>query len=136
MDKSNILLIDDDQIYLYLIEKVIKGLSNKLVVNSFTDGELAVDYIAQCVNEKISLPEIIFLDINMPFMDGWGFLAEFKKLKPAIEDKVTIYMVSSSQREVDKERAANFEELTGYVVKPIEEESLTEIFNEIYSDSW
>lgn len=134
--KSNILLVDDDELYLFLMEKTIHQISNTLKVNSVTDGERAIEYIAQCTNEMTPLPEVIFLDINMPFLDGWGFLAEFKKLKPLISNKVNIYIVSSSMRESDKKRAASLEELTGYVIKPVGKDQLVEIFKTIYQENW
>ena len=134
--KPNILLIDDDELYLYLMEKTIKQLSNELVVSTFTDGEQAVEYIEKCTEDNIELPEVIFLDINMPFLDGWGFLNEFKKLKPKIINSINIYMVSSSMREIDVKRASNFEELTGYVIKPVTKVELAEIFEKIYHENW
>jgi len=130
--KPHILLVDDDELYLYLMEKTIHQLSEELVVSSFTDGEQAVEYITQCTKEKIDLPEVIFLDINMPFLDGWGFLSEFKKLKPKLAHQINIYMVSSSMRESDIRRASHFEELTGYVIKPVNKAQLAEIFKNIY----
>ncbi|WP_324028258.1 response regulator [Maribacter sp. BPC-D8] len=136
MTKPNILLVDDDELYLYLMEKTIHQISKELVVSTFTDGEQAVEYIAKCTEEKVELPEVIFLDINMPFLDGWGFLNEFKKLKPKIINNINIYMVSSSMRESDVKRASNFEELTGYVVKPVNKVQLAEIFKKIYHENW
>ncbi|VXB95796.1 response regulator [Maribacter litoralis] len=134
--KPNILLVDDDELYLYLMEKTIHQLSKELVVSTFTDGEQAVEYIAECTKQNLDLPEVIFLDINMPFLDGWGFLNEFKKLKPKIINNINIYMVSSSMRDSDIKRASNFEELTGYVVKPVNKIQLSEIFKKIYQESW
>ncbi|TDT47597.1 response regulator receiver domain-containing protein [Maribacter spongiicola] len=134
--KPNILLVDDDELYLYLMEKTIHQLSNELVVTTFTDGEQAVEYISKCTEEKVELPEVIFLDINMPFLDGWGFLNEFKKLKPKIINNINIYMVSSSMRDSDVKRASSFEELTGYVVKPVNKDQLAEIFKKIYHENW
>ncbi|MDC6389285.1 response regulator [Maribacter sp. PR1] len=136
MEKSNILLVDDDEIYLYLMEKSIQKLTDDLVVNSFTDGAQAIDFISDQVQKGRELPEIILLDINMPFLDGWGFLAEFKKLKPKLEQHINIYMISSSSREEDIKRAKSFEELTGYMIKPLKEDELTEIFKKAYNDSW
>lgn len=136
MKKSNILLVDDDKIYLYVMNKIINNLSNELSVTSFTDGEEAVKFLSLCKEENIMLPEVIFLDINMPFLDGWGFLTEFKKLKPKIDKEINIYIVSSSSLEEDKKRAEQFEELTGYIVKPVEEEELVSIFTKVYADNW
>lgn len=134
--KSNILLVDDDEIYLFLMKQTIQQLSNDLDVSSFTDGEQAVEFITKCIESNAELPEIIFLDINMPFLDGWGFLAEFKKLKSKIEHQICIYMVSSSMRDSDMKKAENFKELTGYVIKPVNKDQLAEIFTSIYHENW
>ena len=136
MIKSNILLVDDDEVYLFLMNKIIKELTTELKVTSLLDGEEAIEYLSKCTDKNIDAPEVIFLDINMPFLDGWGFLEEFKKLKPKIQNNVNIYMVSSSNRQHDIEKASEFEELTGYVVKPLKEDKLVEIFTNIYADNW
>ena len=136
MIKSNILLVDDDEVYLFLMNKIIKELTTELKVTSLLDGEEAIEYLSKCTDKNIDAPEVIFLDINMPFLDGWGFLEEFKKLKPKIQNNVNIYMVSSSNMQHDIEKASEFEELTGYVVKPLKEDKLVEIFTDIYADNW
>ena len=136
MIKSNILLVDDDEVYLFLMNKIIKELTTELKVTSLLDGEEAIEYLSKCTDKNIDAPEVIFLDINMPFLDGWGFLEEFKKLKPKIQNNVNIYLVSSSNMQHDIEKASEFEELTGYVVKPLKEDKLVEIFTDIYADNW
>ncbi|SHJ27148.1 response regulator [Pseudozobellia thermophila] len=136
MKKASILLVDDDEIYLYLTERLIDGISDNLTVKSFTDGEQALNYIGECIKEQVEMPGVILLDVNMPFLDGWGFLKEFRKLKGKITDKVHIYLVTSSERERDKERAKEFEELTGYVVKPVSEDKLVEILTAVYESHW
>ncbi|MBQ4914666.1 response regulator [Maribacter sp. MMG018] len=131
--KSNVLLVDDDELYLYLMEKTIKEMTQDIEVNSFTDGEQAVEFVSKCTKEKKTLPKVIFLDINMPFLDGWGFLAEFKKLKSKIEQQINIYIVSSSVRESDIKKAAEYEELTDYMIKPIDRKKLAGIFTKAYN---
>ncbi|WP_293294759.1 response regulator [Allomuricauda sp.] len=136
MKKSSILLVDDDEIYLFVTKKLLNSLSNDLIVNSFTDGEQALEYVHVCLSENVNLPEIILLDINMPYLDGWGFLSEFKKIKPKLEDqKVKIFMVTSSNSEEDIKKAKEFEEITGYVVKPIYEDKLKDILTEVFNTS-
>ena len=66
-----------------------------------------------------ALPDIIFLDINMPFMDGWQFLEEYTKIKPTLSKQIVIYVVSSSISEYDIERARNNSNVSDYFVKPI-----------------
>lgn len=131
------MLVDDDEVYLFVIKRIIGTLDNDLLVNSFTDGEQAIAYIKLCLEEDVSLPDIILLDINMPYLDGWGFLSEFKNLKPQLDSRtVTIFMVTSSNSPQDMERAQEFEELSGYVVKPISEDKMKEILNDVYNGKW
>lgn len=137
MKKSNILLVDDDEVYLFVTKKILSNLSKDILINTFTDGEKAIEYITLCIQETVELPEIILLDINMPFMDGWGFLSEFKKMKPKLPDQnVNIFLVTSSNDPNDLKRAQEFEELTGYVVKPVFENKLAEILTEVYNGEW
>ncbi len=132
MDKGNVLIVDDDEIYLYLMKRILKGLSNGMEIHTSTDGEQAIDFIKKCNAEKKLAPKIILLDVNMPFLDGWGFLEEFKKLKINFEDKIHIYLVTSSELPVDKKRAKEYKELNGYIVKPISEEKLSGMLKEVF----
>jgi CheY-like chemotaxis protein len=136
MKKSNLLLVDDDEVYLYVTKKILNDLSEELQVKSFTDGEQALEYIKTCTGQNEDLPGVILLDINMPFLDGWGFLSELKKLMPKVPDSVHIYMVTSSGDQRDLNRAQEFKELNGYVIKPVFEDKLVEILTEVYEDNW
>ncbi len=137
MKRPSILLVDDDEVYLFVTKKILNNLSEDILINSFTDGEQAIEYINLCLEKSVELPEVILLDINMPFMDGWGFLSEFKKMKPALTDQdVSIFMVTSSNDPNDIKKAHDFEEITGYVIKPVLEDKLTEILTEVYKNNW
>ncbi|MEW2921733.1 MULTISPECIES: response regulator [Flavobacteriaceae] len=137
MKKPNILLVDDDEVYLFVTKRILSNLSSDILVTSFTDGERAIEYINLCIEEKVELPEVILLDINMPFMDGWGFLSEFKKMKPVLPNhNVNIFMVTSSNDPDDFSKAKDFEEITGYIVKPVFEDKMTQILEEIYDGNW
>jgi CheY-like chemotaxis protein len=82
----------------------------------------------------VELPDIIFLDIDMPIMDGFQFMEEYVKIKPKLGKKITIYMVSSSVDPVDIERARKISEITDYIVKPITQNQLTDIIQELDSN--
>ena len=123
-------IIDDDKIYVNLVKKIIeiKKLSNNLLI--FKNGKEALDHfklILENANEEI-LPDIIFLDINMPIMDGWEFLNEFVKIKNIFDKKITLYIVSSSIDPRDLERAKSFNLVTDYLIKPIELKKFEKIF--------
>ncbi|MFX5957095.1 response regulator, partial [Acinetobacter baumannii] len=77
-------------------------LAKKILV--FSDGEEALNFLSANIGDNNAVPDIIFLDINMPIMDGWQFLEEYIQLKPRIGKKVTLYMVSSSVDPADTQR--------------------------------
>ncbi|MCK0159990.1 response regulator [Allomuricauda sp. F6463D] len=136
MKKPKILLVDDDEVYLFVTKKILNNLSEDLIINAFTDGEQAIEYIDLCLKENIELPELILLDINMPFLDGWGFLAEFKKMKLKLEEQnVTIFMITSSNDPSDLKKVKDFEEISGYIVKPVFEDKMEEILKTVYNGS-
>jgi CheY-like chemotaxis protein len=134
MNRKNVLIVDDDEVYLYLMKRLLKELSEGMEVHTSTDGEQAIDFIKKCDAEKNLAPKIIFLDVNMPFLDGWGFLEEFKKLNVNFEDKIHIYLVTSSELPADKKRAEEYKELDGYIVKPISEEKLSGMLKEVFKN--
>ncbi len=124
-------IIDDDKIYVNLVKKIIeiKKLSENLLI--YKNGKEALDYfkdIMENVTDEDKLPDIIFLDLNMPVMDGWEFLNEFIKIKNSLNKKITLYVVSSSIDPRDLERAKSFNLVTDYLIKPIELKKFEKIF--------
>ena len=124
---KTVCVIDDDKIYIYGLKKLItiKELSPNLM--EFYNGKEAIDFLINPENQN-QLPDIIFLDINMPVMDGWGFMESFVKIKPQLGKKITIYMVSSSINQDDINRAKGISDVTDYVIKPISQDTLVELF--------
>lgn len=124
-----ICIIDDDEVYQFTVTKNIQSnnLAKKILV--FSDGEEALDFLNANIGDNESVPDVIFLDINMPIMDGWQFLEEYVLLKPRIGKKVTLYMVSSSVDPADTERAKKIEAVSDYIIKPITPEQLSGIID-------
>lgn len=120
-------LIDDDGIYQFYMKKIIQTLHKINKVISFGDGEEAVEFFESNISNCAVLPNIIFLDINMPVMDGWQFMDEYIKLKPKISKEITVYMLSSSNDEEDIEHAKSINEISDYLIKPVTPEQLEEI---------
>ena len=123
-------IIDDDKIYVNLVKKIIeiKQLSKNLLI--YKNGKEALDSFKSIMHNMTEerLPEIIFLDLNMPVMDGWEFLNEFVKIKNNFNKKITLYVVSSSIDPRDLERAKSINMVTDYLIKPIELKKFEKIF--------
>ena len=111
-------LIDDDELCNFLTAKVLE--SNKFcsITRSFVNGQEALSEL-QASLEQGEFPNFIFLDINMPVLDGWSFLDSYRKFPEAIKQKCTLYILSSSIDEEDAKRAKIHEEVRDFISKPL-----------------
>ncbi len=124
---QQVCVIDDDEIYIYLIKKSLASLKLENSVNAFSNGAEALKGLQSLIEQQQPIPEIIFLDINMPIMDGWEFLTAFRDIQTQLSQKIPIYIISSSIATEDKEKAKHFPEIMGYLSKPVELETLASI---------
>jgi CheY-like chemotaxis protein len=129
MKKINSLyVIDDDKIYHFLLKSLLKQNGIHAKSTFFCNGQDAIDFIKQN-NTTENIPDLILLDVNMPIMNGWEFLEEFVKLIPKLIKQPTIYMISSSNNEVDIDKVKDFNEtVRDYFLKPICKEDIEKIF--------
>ena len=132
---ESVCIIDDDLIYQFLAKEEIEYTNMVNNIMFFNNGEKALQFIKNTLNnnEMDILPDIIFLDINMPVMDGWEFLEAYKKIKPKVEKKIVIYMVSSSTDIRDLDRAKSISEVSDYIIKPVSGSQLKSIFTSLVS---
>ena len=126
---NHILLIDDDYICNFIHEKVVQTSGLCEHIKTVLRGIDGLQYLKMCTTENKPLPDIIFLDINMPEMNGWDFLDHFAQLDAEIREGVQIYMLSSSQNEGDLLKASNNSLVSGFLHKPLSIEALQEKFN-------
>lgn len=127
---QKVLLIDDDGIDNFINERIITStrFSEQAIVKNTVKG--AITYLDQLVKEGASLPEIIFLDLNMPNVDGFGFLEEFEKLctaKQEIPKVCKIIVLSSSVSPDDINRVSLNPYVYKYINKPLSEKYLSAI---------
>jgi CheY-like chemotaxis protein len=126
-----ICIVDDDDIYKFTMRKTIEinKLARKVII--FSDGEEALEFMIDNLGNKQDLPDVIFLDINMPIMDGYQFMDEYIKIKPRVGKTITIYMVSSSVDVADIEKVKEISEISDYLIKPIQASELNDIIVEL-----
>lgn len=122
--KKDICVIDDDKIYQLIIKKVVERTNEFDSIYFYNDGIEAFESFKSVEN---SLPEIILLDINMPLMDGWQFLDTLIFHRPTLHQETIIYIVTSSIAHSDREKAASYKEVSGFLSKPLSVEALKKI---------
>jgi two-component system, chemotaxis family, chemotaxis protein CheY len=118
-DSPIIALVDDDKIFQLTASKTIQATKLTDKILQFENGEDALQFIKTNLADADKLPDYIFLDINMPFVDGWMFLEDYELIKSNLPKPITIYMVSSSIDPRDINRARSNSNVHDYVVKPV-----------------
>ncbi len=124
MDKIKVktaMLIDDDEVDL-LINKTIIKFSDKIIARQ--SAILALEYLKENEKNDDNLPDVIFLDLRMPEMNGFEFLDEYIKLPATITSKIKIFLLTSSINDVDRQNAIKYSCVSDYLVKPLSEEIL------------
>jgi len=105
---NSIFIVDDDPITVFGIKKVLKPVAQCDDVQIFQNGKEAFDAILDRTVKGKEVPEVIFLDINMPIMDGWDFLEELIALD--LDQRITINMITSSIDPLDYQKWNSFKD--------------------------
>lgn len=122
-----VMLVDDNDIDNIINEKIIEANSFAETILVFQTGQEGLDYLVANKDNVDALPEIVFLDINMPIMDGFQFLEEFEKFNANILGKCKVIMLSSSISPKDIDRAASNKYVKKYLNKPLNKRYLEAI---------
>lgn len=124
---KNALLIDDNEIDNFINERMItsSGFAEKVIVKNSADN--ALQYLKDHQDNVDLLPEVIFLDLNMPVKDGFVFLSDFESLSEVAKGKCKIVVLSSSISPEDINKASTNPYVLKYVNKPLSEKYLTAI---------
>ena len=115
-----VLIIDDDVIFNLMADVMLRDTGITARPRCFTDAHEALAYINQ--HNPAGTTYLLFLDINMPTMSGWEVLDRLQKLP--FRHRIHVVMVTSSIDRADKERAAGFEQVIDYMIKPLKREKL------------
>ena len=129
MKFNDVFVVDDDIIFHFIIKKLLLNNDINVIPTFFENGMEAIEGLKRKLHTGENQPDLILLDINMPILDGWQFLEEFKILKKLIEKQIVIYIISSSDNQYDLEKAKDYtEEVTDYYLKPMSGDEIKAIF--------
>ena len=136
-----ILLIDDDEatnfIHTIIINKLLINVQVPVAINGIVGLEYLTETGKYSGRDDLPMPSIILLDINMPGMNGWEFLEEYKKLPEEQKAKMMVAMLTTSLNPDDRKRAKLYKgEVIEFLNKPLTVENLREIVDsyfEVYS---
>jgi len=131
-----VLLIDDYEGANFLHEKVIREARCAEKVHVETNAADALEYLKTAQNDEYPQPEIIFLDLNMPGMNGWEFLEEYKKLSREQRWGTLIVILTTSRNPDDEATARAKHPRTVFMKKPLLQTTLVEILKEYFSDNY
>lgn len=125
----SILLVDDDEINNFISIKLIKKALITTEIMACLNGKYAIEQLVQIQKKDPGeLPDYILLDINMPIMNGWEFLDEYKRLNIDPAGKTKIYIISSSVFSNDINKARSYPLVKSFISKPLSVEKIKEMF--------
>lgn len=131
---KNVLLIDDDEPTNFINKKIIESSELVEYIHIAQSGQEALNFLSRRSehNERHPLPDLIFLDINMPAMDGWEFLDLYKKLVNGKKDSTVIVMLTTSLNPDDEVKARELKEVNAFRNKPLTRQLIGEIASEYF----
>lgn len=122
-DRQHIIIVDDDPVILFMMKHniILNGLHSN--PNTFESGSSSLDFLRQHYNPEEHF--VIFLDINMPTLDGWQFLDEIRSFTEP--NNTIVFIISSSTDDADLERANKNSYVVDFLAKPVMVEKIQEI---------
>ncbi|MCU0367752.1 MAG: response regulator [Cyclobacteriaceae bacterium] len=122
-----VLLVDDNDTDNFISKRIIEITRFAKRVEVKSSGKGALDYLKEHQNNPDMIPSIIFLDINMPIVDGFVFLYEFEKFNELVRNKSKVIILSSSDNKRDIDKIVNNNHVIKFITKPLTEVALEEI---------
>lgn len=122
-----VMLVDDNDTDNFISKRIIEitGFSKRVEIKN--SGKAALDYLKENERKPENLPSVIFLDINMPVVDGFVFLYEFEKFSELVRSKCKVIILSSSDNKRDIDKIVNNNHVIKFITKPLTEVALQEI---------
>jgi CheY-like chemotaxis protein len=122
-------LIDDDEVFVFLTKKLITASEQEVSLETYINGQDAIDRLHEIAADENALPDLILLDLNMPVMDGWEFLNAYQQVNFSNPDKIHLYIVTSSISPYEVERAKQIPIVREFIVKPMVKQKFVELIS-------
>lgn len=134
-----VLLIDDDEPTNFLNQMLVEEADCARHIQVAQSGEIAIDYLTNSDepannNKSFPCPDLIFLDINMPAMNGWEFLEKYRELEKKQKGKIILVMLTTSLFPEDMARAEANPEISGFENKPLTPEAFNRIIQKYFQE--
>ncbi len=126
-DINLVMLVDDNDTDNFISRRIIeitKFAKQVIIKNS---GKSALEYLEENKKSSSGIPELIFLDINMPIVDGFVFLYEFEKFEEILKDRCKVIILSSSDNKRDIDKIVNNDHVIKFITKPLTENALEDV---------
>lgn len=128
---KHVWLIDDDEVFVFLTKKLIAGAEQDVSLETYINGQDAIERLRQVAENESALPDLILLDLNMPVMDGWEFLKAYEEIQFINPEKIHLYIVTSSISPYEVERAKQIPAVQEFIVKPMVRQKFVELISAI-----
>ena len=122
-----VMLVDDNDTDNFISKRIIEINKFAKRVEIKNSGKSALQYLEENQNKPENLPDLIFLDINMPIVDGFVFLFEFEMFPDELKKKCKIVILSSSDNKRDIEKIVDNEYVINFITKPLTDNALNEL---------
>lgn len=122
-----VMLVDDNDTDNFISRRIIEITNFAKSVEIKNSGKSALEYLEANKDNPENLPDYIFLDINMPIVDGFVFLYEFEKFNSFLKNKCKVIILSSSDNKRDIDKIVNNDNVIKFITKPLTENALDEI---------
>lgn len=129
-----IMLVDDNKDDNFFHERVIRNNHYADCVIAKQSAKEALAYIKSGNKETASQIDLIFLDINMPGMNGWEFLEEYNKLDKELQSGVIVVMLTTSENPEDKTKAKDWGFTSSFKTKPLTKKMMDDIIDKFFSE--
>lgn len=116
------LLIDDSEIDLFIQRRFLEVFNFSKQLQTYSSAKEALEWLKNVAQEN--LPNIIFLDLNMPDIDGFGFLLSFSQFPEIVRNNIRVVILTSSNSRQDLDKALAFKNVVHFITKPLKQSDI------------